>query len=65
MYYITIFVFKLKVTYFFFCLKFVNWLLLFQWTSDQDLIDVISSSGVTDIIEIKFHENRTNGQSKG
>lgn len=35
------------------------------WTSDQDLIDVISSSGVTDIIEIKFHENRTNGQSKG
>lgn len=35
------------------------------WTSDQDLSDLIANSGVTDLIEIKFHENRTNGQSKG
>ena len=36
-----------------------------QWTTDQDLQDALLSIGVTDLISIKFHENRTNGQSKG
>lgn len=35
------------------------------WTTDQDLQDAISALGVTDLIEIKFYENRANGQSKG
>lgn len=35
------------------------------WTTDQDLQDALASIGVTDLINIKFHENRTNGQSKG
>ena len=35
------------------------------WTTDQDLISNISALGVHDIVEIKFHENRMNGQSKG
>lgn len=37
----------------------------FQWTTDQDLTDAIASVGVTDLVEIKFYENRANGQSKG
>jgi len=36
-----------------------------QWTTDEDIIDSISSIGVTDIIDAKFFENRANGQSKG
>jgi len=36
-----------------------------QWTTDQDLQDALASIGVTDLVNIKFHENRTNGQSKG
>lgn len=35
------------------------------WTTDQDLTDAIAGAGVTDLIEIKFNENRANGQSKG
>ncbi|KAF7703556.1 hypothetical protein HF521_022563 [Silurus meridionalis] len=37
-----------------------NW-----WTSDNDLMTMARKQGVKDIIEIKFAENRTNGQSKG
>lgn len=36
-----------------------------QWTTDQDLQDAMASIGVSDLISVKFHENRTNGQSKG
>ncbi|XP_059174477.1 cleavage and polyadenylation specificity factor subunit 6-like isoform X2 [Physella acuta] len=35
------------------------------WTTDQDLTDAMSSIGVSDLLEIKFYENRANGQSKG
>lgn len=35
------------------------------WTTDQDLTEAMHSLGVNDIIEIKFYENRANGQSKG
>ncbi|XP_064423406.1 cleavage and polyadenylation specificity factor subunit 7 isoform X2 [Latimeria chalumnae] len=35
------------------------------WTTDQDLTNTIKNVGVTDILEIKFAENRANGQSKG
>jgi cleavage and polyadenylation specificity factor subunit 6/7 len=35
------------------------------WTTDQDLMDVIRELGVMDLLEIKFNENRVNGQSKG
>jgi len=35
------------------------------WTSDQDVIEAISSVGVTDVSDVKFYENRANGQSKG
>lgn len=35
------------------------------WTTDQDLQDAINALGVSDLIEIKFYENRANGQSKG
>lgn len=35
------------------------------WTSDKDLINVAQTLGVKDIIEIKFAENRVNGQSRG
>ncbi|XP_061173755.1 cleavage and polyadenylation specificity factor subunit 6-like isoform X1 [Saccostrea echinata] len=35
------------------------------WTTDQDLIDGLAAIGVTDLVEIKFYENRANGQSKG
>ncbi|KAL8591506.1 hypothetical protein ACOMHN_000521 [Nucella lapillus] len=35
------------------------------WTTDQDLTDAIGSCGVSDLLEIKFNENRANGQSKG
>lgn len=36
-----------------------------QWTTDEDLTDAIRSIGITDVLEIKFFENRANGQSKG
>ncbi|XP_067656024.1 cleavage and polyadenylation specificity factor subunit 6-like isoform X3 [Haliotis asinina] len=35
------------------------------WTTDQDLTDALTSIGVHDLVEIKFYENRANGQSKG
>ena len=35
------------------------------WTTDKDLSDSISSLDVNDLIEIKFYENKINGQSKG
>lgn len=39
--------------------------LCFQWTSDQDITDAVQSIGVSDFVEVKFFENRANGQSKG
>lgn len=36
-----------------------------QWTSDQDITDAVQSIGVSDFVEVKFFENRANGQSKG
>lgn len=38
---------------------------LYQWTSDQDITDAVQSIGVGDFVEVKFFENRANGQSKG
>lgn len=35
------------------------------WTTDQDIADAIVSVGVGDFQEVKFFENRANGQSKG
>ncbi|KAI6217460.1 RRM domain-containing protein [Aphelenchoides fujianensis] len=35
------------------------------WTTDEDLAKAIEAYGVTDLIEIRFHENRQNGQSRG
>lgn len=35
------------------------------WTSDQDLTGAMNNIGVNDILDIKFYENRANGQSKG
>ncbi|XP_075784558.1 cleavage and polyadenylation specificity factor subunit 7 isoform X3 [Pelodiscus sinensis] len=35
------------------------------WTTDQQLIQIIRSVGVRDVVELKFAENRANGQSKG
>ena len=35
------------------------------WTTDQDIQDAIQSIGVSDFLEVKFYENRVNGQSKG
>ena len=36
-----------------------------QWTTDQDVMDAVFDLGVNDIFEVKFFENRANGQSKG
>lgn len=38
---------------------------ILQWTTDEDLTEAVHSLGVNDILEIKFFENRANGQSKG
>ncbi|TGZ62475.1 hypothetical protein CRM22_007412 [Opisthorchis felineus] len=35
------------------------------WTTDQDLLETTNALGINDVVEIKFHENRQNGQSKG
>lgn len=35
------------------------------WTTDQDIQDAVQSIGVPDFVEVKFYENRANGQSKG
>jgi hypothetical protein len=36
-----------------------------QWTTDADVENAISAIGVQDLVEVRFHENRANGQSKG
>lgn len=36
-----------------------------QWTTDSDVEKAISQVGVSDLLEVRFHENRANGQSKG
>lgn len=36
-----------------------------QWTTDQDITDAVNSIGINDFQEVKFFENRANGQSKG
>ncbi|XP_036177517.1 cleavage and polyadenylation specificity factor subunit 6-like [Myotis myotis] len=38
---------------------------LTRWTTDEDLTEAVHPLGVNDILEIKFLENRANGQSKG
>ncbi|KAM9765084.1 cleavage and polyadenylation specificity factor subunit 7-like [Menidia menidia] len=35
------------------------------WTSDRDLTSMALKLGVKDVIEVKFAENRVNGQSRG
>ncbi|VDQ06326.1 unnamed protein product [Trichobilharzia regenti] len=35
------------------------------WTTDLDLLEAAAGIGINDVVEIKFHENRQNGQSKG
>lgn len=35
------------------------------WTTDSDIHEAINNIGITDILEVKFFENRANGQSKG
>lgn len=35
------------------------------WTTDQDINDACHEIGVSDFQDVKFFENRTNGQSKG
>ena len=35
------------------------------WTTDQDIQDNLQNLGVGDFLEVKFYENRANGQSKG
>ena len=35
------------------------------WTTDQDIQDAVSGLGVDDFLEVKFYENKINGQSKG
>ena len=35
------------------------------WTTDQDIQDNVQNLGVGDFLEVKFYENRANGQSKG
>lgn len=37
----------------------------FQWISDSDIMHMAQALGVKDIIEIKFAENKSNGQSRG
>lgn len=36
-----------------------------QWTTDQDILTAMTEIGVNDFQEVKFFENRANGQSKG
>lgn len=35
------------------------------WTTDKDICDGVRSIGINDVLEVKFYENRANGQSKG
>ena len=36
-----------------------------QWTTDDDIIKSLNSINVNDVTEVRFFENRANGQSKG
>ncbi|CAG0893863.1 unnamed protein product [Darwinula stevensoni] len=42
------------------CIGNLTW-----WTTDQDIEDAVRGVGVNDFVEVKFYENRANGQSKG
>ena len=35
------------------------------WTTDVDLRNAIYADGIDDLVDLKFYENRSNGQSKG
>uniref|UniRef100_A0A914NDV1 RRM domain-containing protein n=1 Tax=Meloidogyne incognita TaxID=6306 RepID=A0A914NDV1_MELIC len=35
------------------------------WTTDVELEKIVQTFGIDDLIDIKFYENRNNGQSKG
>ncbi|TMS39762.1 hypothetical protein L596_006243 [Steinernema carpocapsae] len=35
------------------------------WTTDEDITNLVKELGVHDLMDIKFYENRNNGQSKG
>jgi len=35
------------------------------WTNDEELSNAVQECGVTDLLSVKFFENRINGQSKG
>lgn len=48
-----------------FKLQFLTGFNIFQWTTDQDITDAVIGVGVQDFQEVKFFENRANGQSKG
>lgn len=39
--------------------------LYLQWTSDKDLMSMAQKLGVKDVTEIRFAENKINGQSRG
>lgn len=36
-----------------------------QWATDQDIANAVADIGVNDFQDVKFFENRANGQSKG
>lgn len=40
-------------------------LIVLQWTTDNDIAAAVQSLGVNDFLDVKFFENRANGQSKG
>lgn len=42
------------------CIGNLNW-----WTTDEQVEKAVRLCGVTDLLEVKFYENRLNGQSKG
>lgn len=39
--------------------------IFFQWTTDQDIANAVADLGINDFADVKFFENRANGQSKG
>lgn len=47
------------------CLYNISIFDFLQWTSDQDITDAVHDIGVNDFLDVKFFENRVNGQSKG
>ena len=34
----------------------------FRWTTEDDITDAVSNAGVSDLQEVKFAENKINGQ---